>query len=262
MKYKQGIFFLLMVYLPIVANAAVLSGQENTNNSFLSAQTFPKTVNDLSFTERVELLKDGYAPWESEYDNNGNCVSNCAYVGITIEKELDVLQRNTEIANIRVQDYKIKYQPAQILGKVRCYQSNNAIPSNQTIPFGEPLIGNPNIVSGYGKRIHPITKKLEVHKGIDFSVPNDTNIYSPARGIVDTVWTDSTCGNGLRIQHEKGFSTLYCHLDKSLVKKGDLIEPGCLIAKSGNTGRSTGPHLHYGIYLDKNLIDPTGFINQ
>ena len=276
--------------------------------SLLSAQGFPKTFNDLSFTERMEVLTDGYAPWESEYDDKGRCISNCAYPGITIETELQTLERDTAEALNRLEQYRIlhgdtgsvttieplgedpvnapdfgpiqvptpqvdvtahvpaassTYQPPRIdTSGARCTQNNNAIPSNQLVPYGEPLLGRPRITSPFGTRIHPITKKAQNHKGIDFAAPIGTDIYSPAAGVVDAVWEDKICGKALRITHSEGFATLYCHLSTSLVQKGDIIGAGCLVAKTGNTGRSTGPHLHYGIYMDKKLINPTKFIGR
>ena len=140
--------------------------------------------------------------------------------------------------------------------------SNSSTPANQNIPYGIPLVGNPRVSSPYGERIHPISKKRQLHKGIDYAVPNNTVVFSPANGTVARIWTDATCGNGLVVDHFEGFSTLYCHLNSVTVSLGDNVHAGCPIALTGNTGGSTGPHLHYGIYSNKNLILPTSFTRQ
>ncbi len=270
--------------------------------SFLTAETFPQTFSDLSFTQRMAVLADGYAPWESEYDPvTRKCIKNCAYPGMTIESELSMLERNTAAANARAEVYRATHpdvfqmqrQPPQIQqvvvesnlnqtnirpqvatptnvaviggapesGRGGCSPRKGSVPPAQSIPLGNPLDGSPRVSSGYGYRIHPVTKQPSVHKGIDLSATTGTQIYSPAAGVVESVWTDATCGNGLRVRHSDGFASLYCHLSEYSVKKGETVGAGCPIAKVGNTGRSTGPHLHYGIYFDNNLIDPTGYLN-
>lgn len=271
-------------------------------DSLLTAQSFPKTFNDLSFVDRIEVKRAGYAPWESEYDpQTKRCIKNCVYPGLTIEEELTRLERETRIAEQRAQiynesqiyngQYPTRPQPAvQTTGPIapthtsapsvtqttpvvtgvtqtapapiRCNPSNEKIPPTQDIPYGNPLTGNPRVTSPYGERTHPVTGKPDGHRAIDFAAPIGTNVYSPANGTVERVWTDQNCGRGMRIQHAAGFSTLYCHLSEHLVKQGDRVNAGCLVAKTGNTGRSTGPHLHYGINSDATPINPTGFVNK
>ena len=80
--------------------------------SLLKSQSFPKTFQDLSFTQRINVLSEGYEPWESEYDANGHCISGCIYSGITIKDELNVLQQNTNNARRNLVQY-IQNQPQQ-----------------------------------------------------------------------------------------------------------------------------------------------------
>lgn len=79
--------------------ASQASDIARATNSFLTAQSFPKTFQDLSFVQRVQVIQEGYEPWESEYDSSGKCISGCAYSGITIEDEMDNLNRQTQYAN-------------------------------------------------------------------------------------------------------------------------------------------------------------------
>jgi len=125
----------------------------------------------------------------------------------------------------------------------------------QIIPNGAP-IKNYEITSKYGFRIHPVSKKRKLHKGVDFRAKINTPIYATADGVVKFVQNRNigSFGRIVVISHNYGFETLFAHLNKVNVKVGDVIYKGKLIAKSGNSGRSSGPHLHYEIkYGVKNL---------
>lgn len=100
------------------------------------------------------------------------------------------------------------------------------------------------ITSPYGNRIHPISGVQKFHNGIDIGVSTGTPIIAPAPGTVTKKYTDSLGGNSLVIKHDNGFSTGYAHLSAWEVEIGDKVHQGQTIAKSGNTGNSTGPHLH------------------
>lgn len=110
-----------------------------------------------------------------------------------------------------------------------------------------PVAGE--ILSGFGMRIHPITKKQKMHTGVDIAAPKGSPVVSPADGKVEMVWNDTTYGGGLsiRIKHYNGYTTGYCHLSEQLVKVGQLVKQGEKIAKVGSTGASTGPHLHFSV---------------
>ena len=120
----------------------------------------------------------------------------------------------------------------------------------QHIPNGSPL-KKTHITSKFGMRKkHPVTGKRKFHKGIDLRAKENTKVYATADGIVmATKKARQTGGLGqaLILVHNYGFKTYYGHLNKFLVKKGDYVKKGQLIALSGNTGRSTAPHLHYEV---------------
>ncbi|MCL9781760.1 M23 family metallopeptidase [Vibrio sp. S4M6] len=129
------------------------------------------------------------------------------------------------------------------------------------IPSGAPVI-NARISSGYGKRRHPVTGTLKMHRGQDFAVNTGTPVYSPADGVVEVVRSsDKGSGNFLRLQHSYGFSSSYSHLHKFKVKTGDFVKKGDLIAYSGNSGLSSGPHLHYEIRFVGRSLDPRPFVD-
>ena len=106
------------------------------------------------------------------------------------------------------------------------------------------------VTSQYGMRQHPIYHKRMSHNGIDLSVPVGTKVYAMMDGVVKRVGYDGRSGNFVVIDHGD-YQVCYCHLSKILVKTGDHVRAGQITSLSGNTGASTGAHLHYGL-RDKN----------
>lgn len=104
-----------------------------------------------------------------------------------------------------------------------------------------------HISSTYGMRIHPVTGRRKMHNGVDYAGPTGTPIYAVAPGKVVTSGYDKYSGNKVAIRHADGSTTYYLHLSKRLVSVGQQVRSRQLIAKMGNTGRSTGPHLHFGV---------------
>lgn len=101
------------------------------------------------------------------------------------------------------------------------------------------------ISSPYGERINPVTQKLSFHSGVDFPTPMRANAFPAWRGhVAKTGYDSGGYGRYLVINHD-GYSTLYAHLDEILVKEGQYVDRKTIIAKTGNTGLSTGPHLHF-----------------
>lgn len=132
----------------------------------------------------------------------------------------------------------------------------------QLLPNGAPLRGNFRITSEWGTRVNPVLKRRQLHTGMDFGLPVGTPIYAPADGVAYFANNSYNGGYGImvKLEHAFGFSTFYAHLSKIAVQKGDFVRRGQLIAYSGNSGRSTGPHLHYEIrYLGKDL-NPRPFV--
>ncbi len=125
-------------------------------------------------------------------------------------------------------------------------------------PVGMPVAGT--LSSPYGNRKHPVRAEEKFHTGVDISVPVDTGVRATADGIVSfSGWTD---GSGLVVvlEHGHGYSTAYAHNRKAVVRIGDRIRRGDLIARSGSTGVSTGPHVHYEIWKNGRHVDPVAFL--
>lgn len=117
-----------------------------------------------------------------------------------------------------------------------------------------PVTGK--VVSKYGYRKHPITGEYKLHNGCDISVPIGAEVKSPWDGTVKKVYTNAVGGNQIIIEHSNGYTTGYAHLSEQLVTVGQQVDSGQVIAKSGNTGQSTGPHLHFTLRYNGELVDP------
>jgi murein DD-endopeptidase MepM/ murein hydrolase activator NlpD len=116
------------------------------------------------------------------------------------------------------------------------------------------------ISSEFGYRISPFTAKRELHKGLDIANRHGTPIIAPADGVVTYAKKRWLMGNMVTIDHGYGMVTRYGHVDKFKIKTGDRVKRGEVIALMGNTGRSTGPHLHYEVLLNSVPVDPKRYI--
>ncbi len=131
----------------------------------------------------------------------------------------------------------------------------------QTIPNGNPL-KLMKVTAKFGWRIHPVTKKKRFHKGIDLRAKRRTDVYATADGVIRYVQSKNkgNYGRMIIISHNFGFETVFAHLRFVKVKVGDVVKRGQLIAKSGNSGRSSGPHLHYEIRYASKVLNPKYFM--
>ena len=133
----------------------------------------------------------------------------------------------------------------------------------QLLPNGEVVEHN-GISARFGSRDHPIfEERTEFHRGVDFRVPLKTPIYAPAAGIVEFAGLQNNSGYGslVIIDHGFGFKTYYAHLDsKMVVQYGQFVKKGDHIANSGNSGLSTGPHLHYEVRFLGRALNPMNLV--
>lgn len=118
------------------------------------------------------------------------------------------------------------------------------------------------LASGYGMRMHPVLKVPKLHKGADFSANVGTPIYATGDGRVKLSGRHGGYGNTVIINHGYGYETLYAHMSRIKVKRGQRVKRGDVIGYVGNSGLSTGPHLHYEIHKDGKPIDPVSYFYQ
>jgi len=117
------------------------------------------------------------------------------------------------------------------------------------------------ITSGFGMRRHPVYGDMRQHNGIDISCPEGTPVYAVLDGTVEKASYVEEYGNLVVLRHQEELSTYYAHLSKILVKGGDEVQRGSLIAFTGNTGVSTGPHLHFEVRKNNIPIDPKDYLD-
>ncbi len=129
----------------------------------------------------------------------------------------------------------------------------------QSIPAIQPVNNKDltRIASGFGMRMHPIYKVMKMHAGLDFTASVGTEIYATGDGVVASADTKLS-GYGLHVvlRHGYGYETLYAHMSRIAVRPGEKVKRGQLIGYVGNTGTSSGPHLHYEVLVNGQKVDP------
>ena len=115
---------------------------------------------------------------------------------------------------------------------------------------------NAEVLDSYGWQEHPVTKQKSLHSGVDLAADYGTNVLAVADGTVLDCSYDMAYGYILTLEHADGVQTQYAHLSEFLVKSGDAVRQGQIIAKTGDSGWSTGPHLHLGVLIDGEAVDP------
>jgi len=135
----------------------------------------------------------------------------------------------------------------------------------EAIPAIQPMAlsgrGRGELVSGFGYRMDPIYKTVKFHDGLDFTAPIQTPIYATGTGkVAELVRMDRGYGNYIILNHGYGYQTLYAHLARFEVKTGQKVKRGQIIGRLGNTGKSSGPHLHYEVIKNGRKMNPVYFI--
>ena len=131
----------------------------------------------------------------------------------------------------------------------------------ENIPAIQPVMNKDlkRVASGYGMRIDPVYHVRKFHQGMDFTAPTGTEIFATGNARVEFTGWKQGYGNTVILDHGYGYKTLYAHLYKSLVRKGQKVRRSDIIALVGNTGKSTGPHLHYEVRLNGKPVDPRNY---
>jgi murein DD-endopeptidase MepM/ murein hydrolase activator NlpD len=156
---------------------------------------------------------------------------------------IDELDRRTE-----------RYEALEVLLLQQSLKKN-------TLPSARPVDAAYNS-SSYGWRVDPFTGKMAFHEGLDFMAEAGTPIYAAASGIVTAAERQPDYGNIIKIDHGSGIETRYAHASRILVKPGQRVEKGQMIAEVGSTGRSTGAHLHFEVRLNGAALDPRRFLTS
>ncbi|WP_318451581.1 M23 family metallopeptidase [Photobacterium leiognathi] len=187
----------------------------------------------------------------------------------TLNDSLEKKTQSLEKLNQRIDDMENilglsdENPPQTIKQRVDTAAINSAVKATlfQLIPNGKPTPDAP-LTSGFGTRVHPITKQRKNHDGLDFGASKGTPIYAPADAVIEKVNASKYgYGNQLTLNHTMGFVSTYSHMSKFNVKQGQFVNKGELIGWTGNSGLSTGPHLHYEIHFLGKPLNPRPFVN-
>lgn len=134
------------------------------------------------------------------------------------------------------------------------------------VPSGKPILSSAinrklSESSGFGYRTHPVLNELKLHTGIDISCAIGSEVLATAAGkVIRIQYSPTGYGNNIIIKHGNSYKTLYAHLDKINVTVNQTISKGEVIGYSGNTGQSTGPHLHYEVIKKDKKVDPNSYL--
>ena len=252
-------------------------------DSLLKATSFPATFEDVDFTDRLEIIKDGYEPFAdlSAYD-----ILNIVDTDKNIAEEIAADEAEEE--ENKYSDTSFENEPLTRLEThsgytAYCQSRAPHIPQSQTIPFGKPVLDSDyKYCSAYGVRNFGTKEKPrpDNHYGFDIgctAAQFDRPVFTPANGIVERVKPNSrgsSAGNYILINHQNGFKTYYMHLNTMLVKQGQTVSAGCQIGTIGYTGgakanksqfanveyptmRKEISHLHYEMHYNGALTSVT-----
>jgi len=232
------------------ALALQLSVEKNRNNTLASeAAAMLKQLDQLEaeidrLRERAGLPKVEVTPTRGESQ--------------TTEGQGGGIPLDTE-AMLKLTGERIKELTGNLSAKIEP-ALEQALAKEAARPVGYPLKVQTYIASGFGTRRNPFGRGYEFHDGIDLPAWRGTPIYATAAGKVIEAGRSKIYGNYVKLDHGYGYQTLYGHMSKILVERGQLVDRGEVLGKVGSTGRSTGPHVHYSVYIWGKAVNPVAFL--
>src|SRR5690554_2954413 len=260
-------FLLLMVYinLPSVQTPKELSLQRELSNLQMQFELLNKKINQAqAVLSEVEERDNNLYRVYFESNPIPEEQRKAGFGGVNRYKDLEGFDNSKLIINttrnLDILTKQIVIQ-SKSLDEI-AYLAENKEKLLAAIPAIQPVQNEDltRIASGFGYRTDPFTKARKFHYGMDFSAPRGTPIYATGDGVVTRADNRATgYGNHIVIDHGYGYESLYAHLYKYNVDRGQKVQRGDLIGFVGSTGRSQGPHLHYEVYKDGERINPMNF---
>ena len=231
----------------------------NTEEKKLSETAVKETVKNekINQTEKVRgIIKISEEEGEST-KNTGIIRIRDSIVDINTKKDME------SISLSRTESFKGKVRE-NINEKDRTDNQNIQIENIESKGFGKILwpVKYGKITSKFGNRNHPILKSVKFHRGVDIAVSIGTPVYSGIKGRVTFAGRKGNYGNLVEIEGNDGIKVRYAHLNSIDVVTGQKVSDGEKVAETGNTGMSTGPHLHYEIIIDENPVNPLNFAHD
>lgn len=256
-------------YRSISKNAAHLSGGEERYRSELlgkisqleeslgRTQQFASRVESISGVDAGKL-KMGVGPVHDS-DNIKSYLDKLKKLPKSTDEELSAdSNRFYDKLNLKMDDLSEFAYSLEIRANEVYELSQDKLSYWASTPSSLPVKGW--VTSDFGLRISPISGSAKFHEGLDIAAPIGTPIYAPSDGIVSFAGSKGGYGLALNLDHGYGVSTLFAHTSNLFVKEGEKIKRGQLIASVGNSGSSTGPHLHYEVKVDGIPTDPMKFV--
>ena len=231
----------------------------NTEEKKLSGTAVKETVKNekINQTEKVQgIIKISEEEGEST-KNTGIIRIRDSIADINTKKDME------SISLSRTESFKGKVRE-NINEKNRADNQNIQIENIESKGFGKILwpVKYGKITSKFGNRNHPILKSVKFHRGVDIAVSIGTPVYSGIKGRVTFAGRKGNYGNLVEIEGNDGIKVRYAHLNSIDVVTGQKVSDGEKVAETGNTGMSTGPHLHYEIIIDENPVNPLNFVHD
>lgn len=214
------------------------------------------TTNDIQEKiDEVDLLLKDIEKLQKQLEKKAGIATASRSSNISRKTTLENLEPGEGLENLKeVLDEKEKELESFIV------EIDNRFKYLASIPDLWPASGR--LTSRYGNRRNPFGRGTRFHKGIDIANSHGTNIKAAGTGVITYSGTRSGYGRVIIIKHSSGYETLYAHNSKNLVKVGEKVEKGQIIAKMGTTGRTTGCHLHFEVHKNGKPINPLTMINR
>ncbi|WP_245162312.1 M23 family metallopeptidase [Campylobacter ornithocola] len=237
---KVIIYFTSFVFVVIVLGALYINYLADKRSELLKEQEALSSKNTKLFSQNESMqksLEEKTALYDELQTQLADIEEN---LGLKQDESLDIPERLEKVKLTNDQAYLFLTQ----------------------IPNGHVIEDN-GITGNFGWRHHPILNKKEFHPGIDLRAALNTPIYAPANGVVEyAAYSNNGYGYSVILIHNFGFKTVYAHMmRKDVVKAGQFVKKGDLLGYTGNTGLSTGPHLHYEVRFINKLLEPKIFID-
>lgn len=243
-EMKRALFILLLMCVVfLLMNHSAMAAEKSSTTQYTKKYCLVGTA---------EIKGTLYAYVENSGTGQGKCVkTGDAFEDFTIKKIRD--------DSIRLTSDDVEF--------VLCYERTTPITKEEPlkkkraplkIKFISPMKGK--FTSGFGYRQHPMGGDNLFHSGVDIAAPYGTSVRASADGEVEYAGWKGNMGRCVIISHEKGYKTLYAHLSRTKVSKGQTVSQSQIIGLEGSTGRSTGPHLHFEIRKGTTSLDPEKFV--
>lgn len=224
--------------------------RDENANLFQAAKRFQTSLSQSLSLLGIEQVKNSTDKTSSNSDLS-SLFNSSEMVQGTSREVADVKELTTYLEDA--------VKPIEQIGKMLKTQQNLFMEIPSICPVKNP---NYHISMHFGPNVHPIKGNWYIHKGLDFSTYRSGDpVLATASGQVVTVAFDSSFGNYIVIKHNHGIYTRYAHLNSCRVTKGEIISQGQVIGTIGNTGTTTGPHLHYEVHIGSDVVDPAKYIN-